>query len=172
MTMPTMPTGLYLGAGGGTGTFEGTCSGAPSCKDSDTTWKVFGGYNFTSIFGIEASYQDLGKFNASANTTPASSLNGSVTGFEISGTARWAFTPQFSVGGKLGWFGFDRKASGNGPQFTNVANDTGGKPIYGVNGSYAFTRNWVGRLEWQQIQHVAINNGDHKTWTASLLYQF
>src|SRR3954471_8968815 len=42
-----------------------SCPAGSSCDDSDTAFRVFGGYNFNKNFGAELGYADLGKFTAS-----------------------------------------------------------------------------------------------------------
>jgi hypothetical protein len=38
-----------------------------SCEDSDTSWKLLGGYRFNRYIGVEASYVDWGEVTASVN---------------------------------------------------------------------------------------------------------
>ena len=47
-------------------------------NETDTAYKLFGGYQFNRYFGIEAGYFDLGKFGFSATTTPAGTLAGDI----------------------------------------------------------------------------------------------
>jgi OOP family OmpA-OmpF porin len=66
-------SGLYNGGittGGGL-----TVSGITDSNES-TAYRLFGGYQLTSYFGIEAGYFDFGKLGYTANTTPAGSLTG------------------------------------------------------------------------------------------------
>src|SRR6266567_7455361 len=65
-------TGFYAGAGVGQSKVADLgCNNSPgvtftSCNDTDTGIKVFGGYQFTTHWGAEASYIDFGKIKATA----------------------------------------------------------------------------------------------------------
>src|SRR5262245_34656900 len=37
------------------------CPAGASCDDTDTAFRIFGGYNFNRNFGVELGYADLGK---------------------------------------------------------------------------------------------------------------
>src|SRR4051812_36937211 len=45
-------------------------------RESDTGYRIFGGYQFNRYFGLELGYFDLGKFGYTASTVPAGSLTG------------------------------------------------------------------------------------------------
>jgi len=75
-------TGLYLGAGIGTGSVEASESGF-SFDESDFAWKVFGGFTLGSWLGIEGSYVDFG--SASGIVTGNTTAKSDVTGFDAFG---------------------------------------------------------------------------------------
>src|SRR5205085_1339549 len=49
-----------------------------SKDDSDTGYKLFGGYQFNENFALEGGYFDLGKFGYTATTIPAGTLSGDI----------------------------------------------------------------------------------------------
>ena len=92
--------GGYVGASFGQGSVD-FCSdaraiGATSCDDSDTGFKLFGGYDFTDNLGVELSYNNLGTVGAGAL-----GLNIDVDASAIAVAAR----ARMAVGDKFGIFG-------------------------------------------------------------------
>lgn len=61
----------YVGASVGQSKWAVDCSGATSCSDTDTAYKVFGGYNFSQNLAVEATYSSLGTINATVGTISA-----------------------------------------------------------------------------------------------------
>ena len=64
--------GFYAGLSLGQSKFKDACGSEPevsvtSCKDNDTAWKIFGGYQFTPNLALELGYNDFGKAKGSAN---------------------------------------------------------------------------------------------------------
>jgi OOP family OmpA-OmpF porin len=49
-----------------------------SDDDTDTGYKIFGGYKLSKNFAIEGGYFDLGRFGFTATTVTAGTLNGSI----------------------------------------------------------------------------------------------
>jgi OOP family OmpA-OmpF porin len=169
-------SGFYLGAGVGVSEYNDSCSGLPggiSCDENDTTYKLFGGYDVNRYFGVEAGYVDFGKTSASGAGVSAS-IDGK--GFELSAIGKWPATQNLSLFGRLGvvrW-DLDARASGPGASISNSA--TGTDWTIGIGGSWAFTRNWSARAEWQRYNNVGDTNttgkGDIDTFGLSVVYKF
>jgi OmpA-OmpF porin, OOP family len=53
--------GLYLGGSLGQSKVSLDCTGASSCDDKDTSWKIFAGYQVNRNFAIEVGYSNLGR---------------------------------------------------------------------------------------------------------------
>lgn len=158
--------GFYAGLGAGSVKFDGACSGTTSCDDRDTGFKIFGGYNFNNVFGAELGWHDLGSVSSS---TAAGGGNADVKGLELSAVARFPVTSAFSVFAKAGAFRWDTNTSGT---FTG-SSGTGTDWTWGLGATYRFTRNWAGRLEWQQFRDVGNGGGtDVDALTASVVYNF
>lgn len=68
---------FYIGGGGGQSEVDDFCDGASNCDDTDTAWKIFGGYRFNPNIAIEAGYVDFGEFTASDT----------IFGFSVTGKA-------------------------------------------------------------------------------------
>src|SRR6478735_8872490 len=59
----------YLGATGGVAHLKATSDGEAALKDHDTSFKFFGGYQFTKMFGIEGGYAILNKLRTEEDST-------------------------------------------------------------------------------------------------------
>lgn len=56
--------GPYVGIGAGTTRFDADCSGTSACDNSDTGYKIVGGYKFDETMAAELTYFNLGKATA------------------------------------------------------------------------------------------------------------
>ncbi len=106
-------TGLYLGAGIGSGSVEAN-EGGFSFDESDFAWKVFGGFTLGSWLGVEGSYVDFG--SANGLVTGATTAKSNVTGFDAFGVVGLPIGPvrAFAKLGGIYWdseFKFDDGAT-------------------------------------------------------------
>ena len=116
-------SGFYIGGGVGDASVDVK---AEDFDESDTAYKIFGGYNFGVIplidLAIEASYVDLGN--------PSSSLgNIEITAVNAFGLAGLSFGP-FGVFAKAGMIDWDVDVS-------DGTSDSGSDPAYGVGARFA-----------------------------------
>jgi OOP family OmpA-OmpF porin len=158
-----------------------TVSGADSNK---TTWKAYGGYQFTPHWGLEGGFTSLGtghrvnlKFGALAG-----SGNYNLGSWQLAGTGTLPLDGGFSVFGKLG-FARNRFGGGNAcvtgfcaalgtADRTNV--------LWGVGAQFAITKAWALRLEYEDYGvfdkdiYGALGSGALKAsaWNLSAKYSF
>ena len=117
-------SGIYLGAGTGNSTVQEN-----SFDESDTAYKVFGGYNIGFIplvdFAVEASYVDFGNPSSSAG-------NVDVTGLDAFGLAGLSFGPfgVFAKAGAINW-------SSDSTFGSMSSSDSGTDSAYGVGARFA-----------------------------------
>lgn len=104
--------------------------------DSETAWRVFGGFRAHRNIAVELGYVDLG--DMTLNGRPANS-----EAFELVGLGILPLNEQFSVYGKLG--AYRGEARGGGIQETLY------DFTYGFGGQYDVTQNLGVRLEWQRF---------------------
>jgi len=120
-------SGLYLGGSVGSAGID-VSEGSFQFDDSDTAYKIFGGYNFGIIplinLAIEGSYVDFGTAvgNVSGNRAETS-----VTGWDLFGLVGVNLGP-FSLFGKVGAIRWDGESS----YLSQSGNDSGTDPAYGV----------------------------------------
>ena len=118
-------TGLYIGVGAGDATLE---LDDGSFDESDTAYKVFGGYNLGLVpmidLAVEASYVDFGN--------PSSPLgNIEVSGIDAFGLAGFNLGP-IGFFAKLGLISWDVDAVGGGGKFSDSGTDT----AYGIGARF------------------------------------
>lgn len=161
-------TGFYVGGSVGRSDYGvgpgdlGMTSG--TVDDTDTAYKVFGGYNFTRNFGVEAAYVDLGDLTFSGNVgaTPVSG-SADVEGFNISAVLTAPINERFSVFGKLGAFVWDGDFSANSTAVSWSGSDSGTDFSAGLGASYSFNKNLSLRAEYEYFDDV-----DTNLWTVGV----
>lgn len=127
-------SGFYLGGSIGEATVESDFDQAGvDFDESDTAWKIYGGYNFGIIplldLAIEGGYRDLG--NPSANIA-GNNVDVEVDGLDLFGVAGLTFGP-FGVFAKAGFINWDASAA-----IENIgeSDDDGTDPAYGVGAKF------------------------------------
>jgi OmpA-OmpF porin, OOP family len=145
-------SGFYVGAGLGQSKARDFCTGTSglgvSCDDKKTAWKVFGGYQITPNFAVEAGYTKLGKFTARFG---AETEETKVTAWEASLLAGAPIMNQLSIFGRLGVYRASVEDVDNiFGTFKHDNNDF----TYGLGLGYDFTRNLGVRAEWQRYSKV------------------
>ena len=100
-------TGFYAGGALGQAKFTEWCEPSPAvlaCDDTDTGWKLLGGYRFNRHFAMEATYIDWGKATGTVQTTSGPrGVSASQTSMGIAAVGSLGLTPRFSVFGKAGF---------------------------------------------------------------------
>jgi OmpA-OmpF porin, OOP family len=156
----------YVGGGVGSSKFSGadgvtpttpplTLTGADSSKASV---KIYGGYQFTPNWGVEAQYSDLGNRdltvrNGAGVVLATGSLKASQ--FSIAGTGTLPLSNNFSLFGKLGISNNHGKVSAAG------ITDRGSKtsPMIGVGVAYNFTPKLSARFEYEDFGKFSNDGG-------------
>ncbi len=121
------------------------CSGESNCEDSDTAWKVFGGYKFTDKLSAEGAYLNLGDIHKNGE-------NSDVSAFAAYGVGTLPVTEQFDVFGKIG---AARWNSDN----TN-GSESGFSASFGVGAKMNVNETTKLRAEWEKIQDVETSDTD------------
>jgi OOP family OmpA-OmpF porin len=160
----------YIGAGFGSskisGFDTGTISGGNTSKG---LVKIYGGYQFTPNWGLEAQYSDLGRRDVTNAGVAAGSFSSSQ--FSLAGTGTLPLSSGFSLLGKLG-------ASANrvnGSALIGSANST--SLLIGVGAAYNITPALSVRLEYEDfgtMAKIAANGSSVRAngYSLSLKYGF
>lgn len=184
---------FYVGGGVGAAKSSGlngsgVSLGVPFTVGGDTTktsWKLYGGYQFTPNWGIEAQYSDLGKRSANINFGAPINAGGTTSGstasqWSLAGTGTLPINSNVYLMGKLGASRnkFDSysltvagaSATGAGSNKTDL--------LAGIGIGYDFTKNIGVRFEYENFGKFSSNGGGGggsikaDNWGASLKYSF
>ena len=146
----------------------------------DTSWKVYGGYQFTPNWGIEAQYANLGRYSYTVTNGAASgSGNYRADQWSIAGTGTLPLSNDFYLMGKLGVS--SNHVSGTNATAGNVTVTTtsGSKSdlLAGVGVGYNFNKNIGLRFEYENFGKMAnVSNGGGSikgdNWALSVKYSF
>jgi OOP family OmpA-OmpF porin len=149
---------VYIGGSLGRSNFK-----APS--ETDTAWRLFGGYQFHPNFAAEIGYHNLGQVNFVQGDRDAKV-------WELVGIGMWPVANALSVYGKLGgYYGKSELHSSVVPS----GDDTNGGLTYGVGAQYDMMRNAAVRVEWQRYDNVGGNTTgetDIDVLNVGLLWKF
>ena len=142
--------GFYVGAGVGQAKARDWCAlgGFNSCDDKKTAWKVFGGYQITPNFAVEAGYANLGKFTASFGPETEEAK---VTAWEASLLAGGPILNQVSIFGRLGFYRAHVEDVDN--LFGTFKHDNTDL-TFGLGVGFGLARNIGVRAEWQRYYKV------------------
>lgn len=111
---------------------------------TDTAWRIFGGYQFHRNFAAEVGYHHLGRVNFAGGDRDAKL-------WELVGVGMFPVANALSVYGKLGgYYGKSDLRSSIVPS----GDDKNGGLTYGVGAQYDFMRQAAVRVEWQRYDDV------------------
>jgi OmpA-OmpF porin, OOP family len=137
-------------------TYLGAGVGASKTDSSETSWKLYGGFQFNPTWGLELGYTDLGHYRGS-----------NIESWSLAGTGTLPLGAGWSLIGKLG-------AAANRPRFGGGSNHT--DLLAGVGVGYSMTKNLGLRLEYEDFGKLSnVNNGNNSRGTnlgLSLTYAF
>jgi len=145
----------------------------------DTSWKIYGGYQFTPNWGVELQYTDLGRYNYTVSAA-GSSGNGTYKADQwgIAGTGTLPLANNFSLFGKLGFSANHVSASSVTVAGVTAQPSSGNKTdlLAGVGVNYSFTKNWAVRFEYENFGKLSnVQNGGSikgDNWALTAKYSF
>lgn len=148
--------------------------------ERDTAFRLFGGYQFSRYFGVEAGYFNLGKYGFSATTTPPGTLKGEIKlqGINLDLVGKLPFTDRFSAIGRVGaqMASARDRFSGTGAVGVLDANPDKRETNYKFGGGlqYAFSPGFVlrGEVERYRINDAVGHHGDVDAVLVSLVFPF
>lgn len=162
-------SGFYVGAGIGSATVETEDLGF---DDSSTAFKVFGGYNISRHFAVEAAYFDGGESKDElAGMSFVGSTKVSTSGVNLAALGRLPVNDDFSVYGRLGLVSYDvdtdiRINSRFGSSVTKQSLSEE-EVFFGVGAAFDISRSFGLRAEYESIA-----DGDLTMLSISGLFRF
>lgn len=152
---PAFAQGFYVGGHVGQASYADTCdeiSGPGiTCDDSDTGFKILGGYEFTPHLAVEVAYTDLGEVSARG---PGGTFSAEATAFEVVGVGTLPLGNRFSLYGKAGIYRGDVDARLDTVLLTGSASDSNTDLTFGAGVRFDLTKQASLRVEWQRYASV------------------
>ena len=161
----------YVGLGVGSSKISGFDTGTVSGGNTNKSLvKIYGGFQFTPNWGLEAQYSDLGKRDVTNAGVALGSF--STSQYSIAGTGTLPLSSGFSLLGKLGVSANRINAPAGS---LNSANNT--SALIGFGAAYSFTPAMSVRVEYEDFGKVATLAGNGSTirangYSISLKYGF
>ena len=161
MTPPQSP--WYVGAGVGTGKLHKSgsdLSGLDNAQldDTDTSYRLRGGYRFSPYGAVELGYSDFGRYRFSSD---ADQINGSGRANSVD-LSLVGIIPlqQFDLYGRIGWAHSKLTVNANGPlQPTSTnQNERQDEAAYGLGARWWFAPQWGAFVEWQKNDRIRIDS--------------
>ena len=148
----------------------------------DTAWSLNLGYQFNPYFALEGGYVDFGKYDLKGDVSApaADTIDGryKAYGYDLSAVGILPLQQGLSVYGKAGVFHSrsDLEASSSGAVPVSSASHWGNSGTFGVGAGYDFTKNVVGKLEWNRYLNVGDSSttgrGDIDLYSVGVAYKF
>ena len=162
---------FYAGGGGGQSDVD-VDTGFSSFSDTDTGWKIFGGYMFNKYFAVEGAWVDLGDFSDTV-IDPVLFLPGKakleLEGLAVSAVGSYPINEAFTIFGKLGIWAWDSEVKLSLFGLPIKADEDGTDVMFGAGGSYHFTKNISVRAEWERFK---ADSDDADLLSISGVYKF
>lgn len=156
---------------------QGATGVVASVDNTDTGWKLFGGYQLNKNIGFEAAYVNLGSLTGSATyTAPAGSpyrTNVDVDGFQISVVGTLPLNGAFAVFGKVGAFFSNSEGTDATSLATANASADNTDWTYGLGANWQFNQNIGLRAEWERFQGLGISkSSDADLYSLGAVFSF
>ena len=141
----------YVGGNVGVTDF-GSCPSFASCDTKDRGYRVFGGYQFHPIVGVEVGYAHLGETSASVAGLRATTK---AAGLTVQAVASWPVFNRVSVFGKLGVILGESRIDGA----LGSREDRGLELATGIGARYAITNTIDVSAEWDRYRFKVVERG-------------
>ena len=147
--------GAFVGVGIGDYSSDGDISNV-NFDESESVYKLFGGWRWNQFFALQADYYDLGRLDSSSGGT---NLQIETSGYvaRIEGTLPLAFFELFAT---AGIFYSDVDASTHTGTVKLQANERDTNPVYSVGAGFEIAERFVLRLEYEIIEIAEADNLD------------
>jgi OOP family OmpA-OmpF porin len=165
----------YVGGGIGQSQVDVDLSGAQpgtSVDDKDTSFRVFGGYQFNKYFGVELGYSELGESKGNEPAPGVGAFTFEAKAWDLVAVGTLPLANNFSLVGKLGFYKGDLEYKDAVDSLSESNTDL----TYAIGAQYDFSKNLGIRAEWQQYKSMGkkdtIGESDVDVFGVSVLYRF
>ncbi len=150
---------FYAGIALGETTVSEACKRVRSdCDDSDVGLKVFGGFQISRHWGLEAAYVDLGQVTAALSSSGTPSITARIEGFTLSGAGTVPLSKKFDFFAKAGLFRWQIEAARFGRFATQRQTQDGTDFTFGAGMVFRFTEDMRLRAMWEQFSDIGDRN--------------
>jgi len=126
-------------------------SSVSSCDDTDTGFKVFGGYQVNRNFAVELTYIDWGNISGAGRLVGIPvSISGDVTSFGIAAVGILPLNERFSLFGKAGLLSSKATATISGGGITSSDDSSDSELHVGAGAMFNLNERWAIRGEWER----------------------
>jgi OmpA-OmpF porin, OOP family len=152
--------GFYLGAGFGQSRFkdwcntEGTSITLATCEDTDTAWKLLGGYRFNRYIAAEATYVEWGEVTASTPSGARAAAKQHSYGLAAVGTL--PLGERFELFGKAGFLMTEQETRSSNALTSSTVDRDESELHYGLGARFLFTKNFALRGEWENTDKLKV----------------
>jgi OmpA-OmpF porin, OOP family len=166
---------IYIGASAGEAKYKDTPGVLSNRDNKDTAFKAYLGTQINPIFGLEATYFDLGKYTGNSlafngATVVPTSVSGDATAWGLAAVLTAptnmtsVFGDSFGLFGKLGVVRSRLSTEISGIGFSSHQKERSTGANFGVGVKYDFAKNFSVRAEWERLNNVGDNatTGDTK----------
>ena len=164
LAAPVLADNFYIGGSVGQSDADDICDGS-SCDETDTAYKIFGGYQFNKHFAVEGFYTDLGEFSES---DAGIDIVAEADTFGVAFVGILPLSEQFDLFAKVGVHRWDIEVVGKGGSTVVTGDDSGTDVMYGVGASYSLTDSVAIRAEWENYS----GDDDLTALSAGVTYSF
>lgn len=154
-------SGFYLGGALGQSKFKEWCTAGAgftfnSCKDTDSAWKVLGGYRFNRYIAAEAMYVDWGEVTATL-TVGGTLFDVAATqsSYGLAAVGTLPLGERFELFGKAGFLMTQQETRRITPNPSTVNRDES-ELHYGLGARVLFNQNWALRGEWEKTDKLKV----------------
>jgi OOP family OmpA-OmpF porin len=139
--------GFYVGASIGKGTVQ---VDSVDFDESDTAFKVLGGYSFNQSFAIELAYFDGG--DAEMSLGDGAAVGVGLSGLNVSAVGSIPLGDVFTLFGKIGYSSYDAEVSAYVDGSTVFSEKVSDEDLtYGVGGAFSFGQSFSLRAEYEML---------------------
>ncbi len=156
-----------------------------SIDDTDTGWKLFGGYRFNRYFAAEGHYADLGELRINSNvTSPFVGTRHTTLEFQTFTASAVGFLPlahNFEIFAKAGFLYWDAdltvtERDNIGGTGMASESDNATDLMYGFGAGYKLSEHLALRAEWELYKNLGevdtTGEIDVEMWSAGIEYVF
>jgi OOP family OmpA-OmpF porin len=166
-------TGFYVGGSlGQTSSDDLGFASSPevTIDESDTGFKVFGGYNFFKFLSVEAAYVDVAGPGAEMTVPEPTSMSTEANGFAVEAMGVLPLGLKFQLFAEYGFFMWDGEATVSSASLGSFsASDDGTDPTYGLGFGWNVIPKGQIRVE---AERYAVEDMDLDMYSAGFAYRF